>query len=466
MTVCLPCVSIAGPLLLDFNSFANGTPSQNGEILSGFEFADPGFGFITLSTNDPNNHPLQIFDTSNPTFDRDLGTANEDFGGPGRGDGGQAGQLGANTEALGNVLIISGTNDTSEANDYARGGVISIDIEQGADISYVDILDIDRGDRTIITALDADGNVLRETLTPDFGDNAVARVGLQLEDVFTLQVEFEAGGAVSGICFDDGDFLSNISNCDSLSGPSADAGEGYTFDVSNLSVNLDGSNSNDVDGTIIDYSWQTSSGEIQSINLSQSNWFNLNSSATLNLVDSGLKKTTDTTEVSLVVTDETSLQDSETALLSYTNALPSLGSISYQENDDLSVSLNFNLDDPDLAVNSLISGFEMFSSYDVLFDNSIIYSSAINSTDLIWTDTWTKSQVDTWFGDGGLYTVGLRVNDQASSSSDWEVFALELSPRSADESIPSPSILFLFVLGVGSVFFRHTINVPLSQKHY
>ena len=76
---------------LDFEAASDGRPLQTGEIIAE-QWASLG---VHVTTHDPTNHPAMIFDSANPTGDDDdLGSTNEDFGGPGWGSGGGAGATG------------------------------------------------------------------------------------------------------------------------------------------------------------------------------------------------------------------------------------------------------------------------------------------------------------------------------------------------------------------------------------
>jgi len=90
---------------------------------------------VTAHKVDGKDGPLvpavaMIFDSSAPTGgDLDLGTPNQDFGGPGIGVAGENGSLFPNTEALGNVLIISEDENAAAPNDNRWGGVLTFDFD-------------------------------------------------------------------------------------------------------------------------------------------------------------------------------------------------------------------------------------------------------------------------------------------------------------------------------------------------
>ena len=97
--------------LIDFEGLATGT------VLSEV-FTNNGAGPVLVSGVNPAlglSNAAVIFDSANPTGeDPDLGTPNEDFGGPGIGAAGEAGSPFANVRPLGNLLIVA--EDLVDAN--------------------------------------------------------------------------------------------------------------------------------------------------------------------------------------------------------------------------------------------------------------------------------------------------------------------------------------------------------------
>ena len=90
----------------------------------------------------------RLFDTSNPGTkaigDPDLGSPNEACGGPGVGQGGHPDSDYPNCEPLGNVLIIQEVNDHMDIpDDNNKGGVITFEFEEPAQVAELKILDID-----------------------------------------------------------------------------------------------------------------------------------------------------------------------------------------------------------------------------------------------------------------------------------------------------------------------------------
>ena len=184
---------------IDFDTDSSGTPIVAGEIVSG-QWSDQG---LTISTSDPTNHPVMIFDTANITGgDADLGTPHQDFVGPGIGYGGRSGAQGENSVSLHNVLIISVDGDSSDPDDYFGGGTIVFDFDSSVSVERIDLLDIDYGDSVIIRTFDTNQNVASQTQVYGFGNNSVQSVPLNAAATTRLEIELEGSGAISAIEFD------------------------------------------------------------------------------------------------------------------------------------------------------------------------------------------------------------------------------------------------------------------------
>ncbi|MCB0115273.1 MAG: Ig-like domain-containing protein, partial [Caldilineaceae bacterium] len=166
-------------------------------------------GVSIRAENDRSGHPdlAVIFDSSNPTGgDVDLGTPNEDFGGPGIGDGGRSGQEGENNAALGNLLIIA-ENDVDANNDgliddpddEAAGGRLYFQFNSPQDITSIYVVDVESGGG-VVRAFDEDGSLITSVNIASVGDNGVQEVFLDVEGAHWLEVEFATSGGVYGLC--------------------------------------------------------------------------------------------------------------------------------------------------------------------------------------------------------------------------------------------------------------------------
>lgn len=89
---------------------------------------------------------VMMFDSANPTGgDEDLGTPNEDFGGPGIGRAGKRGRKYENAVARGNVLIISEDNDSSDPDDNQKGGIMTFEFSSSVLLNGLGFLDNEEG---------------------------------------------------------------------------------------------------------------------------------------------------------------------------------------------------------------------------------------------------------------------------------------------------------------------------------
>lgn len=165
-------------------------------------------GVTVSATNDNASHPnlAIVFDSSAPTGgDPDLGTPNQDFGGPGVGNGGSMGAAGENAVALGNLIIIA-ENDTDANNDglvdnpddEAAGGTLVFDFDTPRYINSLDLVDIENsGSR--VRAFAVGGTLLADITIPALGDNSVQTVTLDQPAVSRLEIELADSGAVGAI---------------------------------------------------------------------------------------------------------------------------------------------------------------------------------------------------------------------------------------------------------------------------
>jgi len=178
------------------NPLAAGTPITN-------QYANLGINISTDNNNGPDF--AAIFDSGNPTGgDHDLGTPNQNFGGPGIGNGGQMGQTGANTTALDNILIIQERyqmcgNVFCTPDDDANGGTISFDFDDPYTVETIVIVDADDGNPSgAVVTIDA--NTGSYTLNfPSLGDNSVITLPIFEDGVLHMDISFNGSGAVGAV---------------------------------------------------------------------------------------------------------------------------------------------------------------------------------------------------------------------------------------------------------------------------
>ena len=127
-----------------------------------------------------------IFDSANPTGgDHDLVT-------PGYGTN--------NTEALGNILIISEDGDSHDPDDNAHGGKIAFTFDNAVNVNSIDFLDIEESGGKVLTT-DIDGNVTT-TYIPAFGDNGFNSLMINDDNVVEIKVVLVGSGAITALDFD------------------------------------------------------------------------------------------------------------------------------------------------------------------------------------------------------------------------------------------------------------------------
>ncbi|MEZ4767690.1 MAG: SdrD B-like domain-containing protein [Caldilineales bacterium] len=181
---------------IDFEADAQGLPMTTGQIIDD-EWTAWG---ITVTTNDPVNHPAMVFDSAAPTGgDPDLGTPNQDFGGPGIGFGGSAGQPGENSLALGKILIISEDGDSSDPDDNAGGGMIFFDYAADVTIDSLEILDIEETAAAYVRVYDAGNTLLKQVAIQTLGDNSYQTVVVDQSGVRRLEIDFAGSGGVPSV---------------------------------------------------------------------------------------------------------------------------------------------------------------------------------------------------------------------------------------------------------------------------
>ena len=228
---CLPTI--------DFGTDASGNTLPAGTIVDE-QWAAWG---VHVTTFDPVGHPAMIFDSSNPSGnDDDLGSPNETFGGPGKGDGGEQGQPGENYDTLGNVLIISEDGDQSDPDDNAGGGVITFTFDTPTPVLSIPILDTE--EPIVFTAYDASDNVITTVVSRALGDNAYEIVHIGVDDVSKLEADLYGSGSIAGIIFCDdergaiGDYVWADANTNGIQDAEEDGIEGVLVQLLDGDANV------------------------------------------------------------------------------------------------------------------------------------------------------------------------------------------------------------------------------------
>ncbi len=167
--------------IVDFNSFSAGTNITT-------QLASQGISSISATGG---IGQAWIFDSSNPTGgDWDLGTPNQQYGGPGVGNGGAS-----NSVSLGKVLIVQENNNTPD--DNGGGGNLYFNFSNAPTINSVKIVDIEENN-SFLDVTNTSGITTRINI-PQVGDNSVQDVPVNITDVAQLRVRFKRSGAIASL---------------------------------------------------------------------------------------------------------------------------------------------------------------------------------------------------------------------------------------------------------------------------
>ena len=171
---------------VDFNSMANGTPIPVGTAITN-QLA--GFGISSVSATGGINKAWS-FDSSNPTQeDRDLGTPNQQYGGPGVGSAGVS-----NNTSMGNLLIIQENHTTPD--DNGSGGTISMNFSNFPSIQTITFIDIEEAGGTVEVQT-ASGLVVAHIQNP--GDNSKHTIQVNADSAISMVVNMPGSGAIGEI---------------------------------------------------------------------------------------------------------------------------------------------------------------------------------------------------------------------------------------------------------------------------
>jgi hypothetical protein len=189
---------------LDFKRLPDRSRLRGGEYLQA-EWFDT-YGLIMSASGGFQPFP-RVFNTrfvGNREYgDADLGSPNKRCPkpGPGRGEGGEPDQPGANCVSQGNVLIIQEDNDdTSQPDDQRKGGTITFDFYPPvAFFDSLGLLDMQRPGNTITVEYETDStaNIDIEGL----GNNAVQEQPINLPNVSRLSLNLRGSGAITSLKF-------------------------------------------------------------------------------------------------------------------------------------------------------------------------------------------------------------------------------------------------------------------------
>ncbi|MEQ6204142.1 hypothetical protein ABMC88_13920 [Sulfitobacter sp. HNIBRBA2951] len=141
------------------------------------------FAGVTISAQRNGDHPdsqndAMIFDTDNVTgHDYDLGY-----------------------NGVGNAMIISEDNDSSDADDNWHGGTMTFDFDAPSEVVSINMLDVEEHGGTI-DLFDADGGLINTVDIPASGNNSQQEVIINADNVASMNVNLVGSGAVDDLTF-------------------------------------------------------------------------------------------------------------------------------------------------------------------------------------------------------------------------------------------------------------------------
>ncbi|KCV83642.1 hemolysin-type calcium-binding repeat family protein [Actibacterium atlanticum] len=147
------------------------------EDLSAGDFVNNQYAADGVTISSTSWHAPMIFDTANPTGgDGDLATGN-----------------------LGNVLILSEDNDSSDPDDNAGGGTFVFTFDEPSTVNSITILDIE--ENGYVKLYDENDNYLGKVYLPDTGNNGQAEVTIDYDNVARMEITICGSGAIDNISF-------------------------------------------------------------------------------------------------------------------------------------------------------------------------------------------------------------------------------------------------------------------------
>lgn len=185
-------------VVLDFSTDAAGEPLRVGDGL-GDRFAKYGMTVLSADVN----HPARILDSNKPSAaNSDLGTPNQQFGGPGVGAGGVRGSAGENHMPLGHVVIVADNAKPAAVDEGVREFVVnwvepvriqSLQVE--GDVPLAGKIVTYDTDGAVIAERNIEADAAREVA---IGDDGVSRMDVTLpEAIQDARVEYTLQAGVA-----------------------------------------------------------------------------------------------------------------------------------------------------------------------------------------------------------------------------------------------------------------------------
>ena len=160
--------------VINFNDLSGGTVVDDAYSALG----------VTITASGGSNQAM-IFDTANPTGgDTDLATSN-----------------------LGGALIISEDGDSSDPDDNATGGTLSIAFDTATSVESLTFLDNEEG--AMVRFYDQAGALIGEQWVDGTGDNSQNVVTFDMNGVYLMEIELCGSGAIDDLVFESATAISD-----------------------------------------------------------------------------------------------------------------------------------------------------------------------------------------------------------------------------------------------------------------
>ncbi len=191
--------------LADFDTNSLGSPIANGDVIDD-EYSP--WGLTISGENTRRDTGVTVaFDTGHPTHGEDaFGTPNKDFGGPGKGKGGEAGEIGENSMGKQNALIVperlkpEGRRGELFDGYKADTGTMYFKFDTPTFVESVRVLN-NVSDENMIKLFDVQGHVLRTIFVSDLNKNSIQKVDVLTEGVSEMRMVMKKEAAVDDLCF-------------------------------------------------------------------------------------------------------------------------------------------------------------------------------------------------------------------------------------------------------------------------
>jgi hypothetical protein len=207
--------------VIDFEGLIGGEVVSSVDAVSGL---GPIHVFGTNSNFDEGTNAALAFDSACiggcTGADTDLGTPNEDFGGPGIGEGGEAGSSFRNSLPQGKIAIIAenlvdddGDGLVDDPDDQGGGAVgLTFDFSTIGPVSVheITVIDVETTEMMpLVEMFDGEGNLVQSQTLPATGNNGVASRAFEVVGgVVTLTITARGSVGVDDIVFETEECLS------------------------------------------------------------------------------------------------------------------------------------------------------------------------------------------------------------------------------------------------------------------